>query len=156
MAGYDLENKTETVIEKTERGIAWTAPDGKRRTFEVPIRTFYIQARTLKRQHVLQSTENDYKDLPLKVSLRCEAVLDDRSIEVLSNPETKSKAIDLSFQPLRSDVATDYPRAMMSFNSADWEIGDDDTWWVSVYLAESQFNQLLEACDSKQVAELVL
>jgi len=156
-----MTKQPKVVIEKTEDGIAWTDPAGKRETFEQPIRTLWLEVQELKAVKTLNwmlTTENP--DLPLELSVQGQAILEDRGIEVIGYPNTRTRTLTIGFHPLRPDhpkrPSGGLQSAMVGFSLGDWEIGDDDQWWISIYLSPIQLSDLLQAFHAGQIRKLTL
>jgi hypothetical protein len=152
----------ETTIEATKHGIAWTDPDGARHEYEQPIRTLWLKLVNLRQTYAARYREagNEYE--PLLRGFKGTAVFPDRSsLEVIGKPDTRSTSlsasiVELDEKRLNSKEARGFKPVSLSYAKHDWEIGNDETWWLEVYLPPVQFNTLATVFQSDKLAELEL
>ena len=100
--------------------------------------------------------------------IRGNARLEDRSLSVVGNSESKSRTLVMSFEasdwrPKFESVTDDeldttfaciLGGAMLSFTPYDWEIGDDDEWWAVCSLPKPFVEQLEAAIVSGQLTSV--
>lgn len=146
--------------------------DGKEVTYYLePIRTMVLEVETLE---VVQGGDNyglstDEPWQPLKVSLRLQgkAVLEDDSISVIGEPQNRSRSLTIGFKELSGEWLTrlltlasknggdsKFLGVTLGFTRRDWEIGNQDSWWVECGLAPEVMQVLTSAISSKSIRGL--
>jgi len=134
--------------------ILYTDKEGKEHTY-YPCRSIWLEVQTLR----VRTTLGDPKDgaePPLVTRLYGTAALEDRSISVVGDSKSKVRCLTISFEagdwkpkpdgPKESDLLSIHSEmggAMLGFSRADWEIGNDDNWWICCYLPNSFIDALV-------------
>ena len=145
-------------VREAERGsIVYKDKSGKETSY-YPTRTAWLEIEDLQVMVVLGDTPKDAKEGVLVTRIRGIARLEDRSLSVVGDPTTKTRTLTISFEtgdwrPKREPAeeiegfgllsTTELGGAMLGFNRADWEIGNENEWWASCYL-QASFVQALE------------
>jgi hypothetical protein len=133
-------------VKDVEHGeILYTDKEGKQHTY-YPCRSIWLEVQTLEVLTVVGDPK-DGAEPPLVTRVRGTAALEDRSISVVGDPTSKVRQLSISFEagdwkpraeePNEGEFATfssELGGAMLGFNRADWEIGNDDDWWISCFL----------------------
>lgn len=147
-----MSEKVEITIEKTDRGIEWTSPEGDKQEYRIPIRSFHLEVQKLS---LIQTTGSIYldkesfgKDANLIKRFNGEAILQDYGVEVIGDKKTKSRNISIELGIIPSEVIKyqkerlndNFVTAHLYFFKADWEIGNKEQWVLCVDLQPSQFN----------------
>lgn len=143
-------------VKDVEHGdILYTDKEGKESTY-YPCRNIWLEVQTLEVLTVLADPRPDDKEPNLVTRVRGTAALEDRSISVVGDPASKVRKLTISFEagdwrpkeeePKEGDfpsLTTHLGGAMLGFNRADWEIGNDDDWWISCYLPKPFIDALV-------------
>jgi hypothetical protein len=143
-------------VKDVEHGeILYTDKEGKEHTY-YPCRNIWLEVQTLEILTVLSDSEEDGKEPNLVTRVRGTAVLEDRSISVAGDPKSKVRKLTISFEIGEWRLKAEEPKedefpspsahlggAMLGFNRADWEIGNDDDWWISCYLPKTFIDALV-------------
>lgn len=160
--GAIMPDDAKTTIEKTENGIAWTDDAGKRHEYRAETtRGFYLQLQELKAGLSLTRylADDEPIDAPFTFTLSGKALLEDRSIQVIGDPGTASKDLDVSIQELtageqeRIESKSGFKQANLFYFAHDWEIGNAAGWSACIYLPPAQFQPLKQAWEAKQIAK---
>ncbi|KQV60138.1 hypothetical protein ASC95_01275 [Pelomonas sp. Root1217] len=142
--------------------ILFTDKDGKQATY-YPSHSIWLDVQTLEVLTVLNEPAEGAEP-SIGRRLRGVAVLEDRSISVVGDPRSKSRRLTISFDPgdwkskpapegeaALSSLDTQLGGAMLSFSRADWEIGNDDEWWIACYLPPAFIDSLIADVRSGQL-----
>lgn len=121
-----------------------------------PCHTIWIEVQTLEVLTVLGDCKEEGQEPPLVTRVRGTVALEDRSISVVGDPKSKVRRLTISFdagdwkpkpvEPTEGDLpmlTSELGGAMLGFNRADWEIGNDDDWWISCYLPKAFIDALV-------------
>jgi hypothetical protein len=155
----EMEGKLVGDIEQTERGVAWTDPEGQRHDYERSMRTLCLRIQELASIFSLNQFQDDAPfDRPLSPELRGNALIEDRSLSVIGRPETISRAIDVSFVALDETrlarIREGIKPVQLSYMESEWEFGNDAGWWTQIALPVSQFQLLAEAYESGKLTKV--
>jgi hypothetical protein len=136
--------------------VAWTSAEGEKEEFQTSGRSLYIDVLELFRGYSLPyPCEDETETKSLTTRLAGKGVIDDRSIQVIGQPETKNKNISVSFWDLEPNVNhSNSHAASLGYMEHDWEIGNDAQWWVQIYLPKVQFQTLQEAVERGNLTKL--
>lgn len=136
--------------------VAWTSAEGEKEEFQTSGRSICIDVLELCRAHSLPyQGEGEIESKPLTTRLVGKGVIDDRSIQVIGQPETKTKNISISFWDLEPNINHNNSHAAsLGYMAHDWEIGNDAQWWVQIYLPKVQFQTLLETVERGNLTKL--
>lgn len=136
------------ITERDDKALECIAEDGKTSTY-YPGWQLSIAVQDIQEAAEL---EHDSEQGPtIKRFLTGTAVLQDRDVSIIGEPEKKTKMLRLGIfdreVPLKKDESAVLLRspigfANLGFNRADWEIGTDDQWYVSLYLPKAAFDPL--------------
>lgn len=140
--GYGDEKVIVDVKDINNGEILYTDKDGKETTY-YPCRSIWLEVQTLEVLTVLGDPK-DGAEPPLVTRVRGTAALEDQSISVVGDPQSKVHTLTISFdagdwtpkpvEPKEGEFPSFHGElggAMLGFNRADWEIGNDDDWWIS-------------------------
>lgn len=154
------------------------SPDGKEETYYLePIRTMWLEIEMLQltQQGSSYGFSTDEPWQPLKVSphLRGRAVLEDRSISVIGEPNNKSRTLAIGFKELnaeslielqdqaklndqaqKEDEDRKFRGVTLGFSRSDWEIGGEDEWWVECYVSPETMQEMVSAVSSNSMRGL--
>jgi hypothetical protein len=136
--------------------VAWTSADGTKDEFQTSGRSLCIDVLELCRAHSLTyQGEGETEAKALTTRLVGKGVIDDRSIQVIGQPETKNKNISVSFWDLEPNINHNNSHAAsLSYMEHDWEIGNDAQWWVQIYLPKVQIQTLQEVVERGNLTKL--
>lgn len=136
------------ITERDDKAIECVLEDGTKRTY-------YPGWRVIVDVHDVQEVvelEHDPELGPtVKRFLAGTAVLQDRDVSIIGEPEKKTKTLRLAVFDREVPVTKDGEAfwlhsplgfANLGFNRADWESGTDDQWYVSIYLPKAAFDPL--------------
>jgi hypothetical protein len=142
--------------------ILYTDKEGKQTTY-YPTHSIWLEVQTLEVLTVL-GEPNDGAEPPVSTQVRGTAALEDRSISVVGDPKSKVRKLTISFhagdwkpkpvEPKEGEFQSFHSElggAMLGFNRADWEIGNDDDWWISCYLPKTFIAALIADVRSGQL-----
>lgn len=142
--------------------ILYTDNAGVEHTY-YPCRSIWIEVQTLEVLTVLDDPKEEGQEPPLVTRVRGTVALEDRSISVVGDPKSKVHRLTISFQagdwkpkPVKPTVdgwilSSELGGAMLGFNRADWEIGNDDDWWISCYLPKAFIDVLVADIRNGQI-----
>ena len=142
--------------------ILYTDNAGVEHTY-YPCRSIWIEVQTLEVLTILGDPKEEGQEPPLVTRVRGTVALEDRSISVVGDPKSKVHRLTISFQagdwrpkPVKPTVDGWIPHselggAMLGFNRADWEIGNDDNWWISCYLPTAFIDALVADIRNGQI-----
>lgn len=147
--------------------ILYTDKAGKQSTY-YPCDSIWLEVQTLELLTVL-GEPRDGAQAPVVVRLRGTALLEDRSISVVGDPSSKARNLTISLdagdwkpkpvEPKDGEFPschTELGGAMLGFSRADWEIGNDDDWFVSCYLPQQFIDALIVDVRNGQLAGMKL
>ncbi len=134
-------------VKDSEHGeILYTDADGKQHTY-YPNRSIWLEVQTLEVLTVLAESRQEGAEPQLMTRVRGTAVLEDRSISVVGDPDSRVgqltinlSAVEWPLEPEEQEPGISRSaygqlgRAVLGFNRADWEIGNSDEWWIECYL----------------------
>ncbi|WP_143322752.1 hypothetical protein [Candidimonas nitroreducens] len=153
-----------TNIIKTKESIEWTDQNGRQRKVRRAIRTFWVEATELQICASSTSYEDELDlDNPMQISLQGKAKLEDRSIEIIGDHESRADLISIRLQHAIGDrhewIFKDAPngiirQVILGYNAANWEIGNDSEWFVEISLGEDQIKILKTAVQNRSLSEL--
>lgn len=143
-------------VKDVEHGeILYTDKEGKEHTY-YPCRNIWLEVQTLEILTVLADPREDDKEPNLVTRVRGTVALEDRSISVVGDRASKVRKLDITFEagewrpkaeePKEGDLpslSSHLGGAMLGFNRADWEIGNDDEWWISCFLPKPFIDALV-------------
>lgn len=155
-------------VKDVENGdILYTDKDGKQTTY-YPSHSIWLEVQTLEVLTVV-GEPRDGAEPPVLIRVRGTAALEDRSISVVGDPTSKVRKLTISFdagdwrprpvEPKEGDFPSFHSElggAMLGFNRADWEIGNDDDWWISCYLPKPFIDALVADIRSGQLTGVKL
>lgn len=137
------------ITERDDKAIECVFEDGKKTTY-YPGWQLFIDAHDIQEAAEL---EHDSEQGPVvKRFLTGTAALQDRDVSIIGEPEKKTRTLRLGIFDREIPVKKDEDAFMLhsplgfanlGFNRADWEIGTDDQWHVSLYLPKAAFDLLL-------------
>lgn len=143
--------------------ILYTDNAGVEHTY-YPCRSIWIEVQTLEVLTVLGDRKEEGQEPPLVTRVRGTVALEDRSISVVGDPKSKVRRLTISFdagdwkpkfvEPTKDDLpmlSSELGGAMLGFNRADWEIGNDDDWWISCYLPKAFIDALVADIRNGQI-----
>lgn len=155
-------------VKDTDHGeIEHTDKAGKKHTY-YPCSNNWLIVESLEVLTALGEPRESNTEPQVLTRVRGIAKLEDRSISVVGDQSSKTKTITVSFEAgggqSRKDVKTEdflsfttpLGGAMLGFNRADWEIGNENEWWVSCYVTEKFVSALVESIRSGQLASVHL
>ncbi|WP_440030488.1 hypothetical protein, partial [Chromobacterium amazonense] len=134
-------------LKDVENGkILYTDMDGKKHTY-YPAHRIWLEVQTLEVLTILVDPKVEGAEPPVLTRVRGTAVLQDYSISVVGDPESKVRTLTISFEAGDWRPKSEEPKpgmfprmrselggAMLGFNRANWEIGNNDEWWIACYL----------------------
>ncbi|RYH66486.1 MAG: hypothetical protein EON54_04900 [Alcaligenaceae bacterium] len=150
------------IAENENKEIEVTFEDGKKRNY-YPGWQMILDVHTV--QGAMQIQDEGVEGVQAKRYITGTAVLQDRDISIIGEPEKKSRTLELSIWdreiPLREDgeqpgFSTPAGFANIGFNRADWEHGTKDQWYVALYLPKATFEPLIAAIEEGKVATMIL
>lgn len=158
------DSKVVVDLKDIEHGeILYTDTDGKTHTY-YPTRNIWLEVQTLEVLTILGDPKEEGAEPPLLNRVRGAAMLEDRSISVVGDPESKVRTLTISFEAgdwrpkpeepkpeLFPSMHTYLGGAMLGFNRADWEIGNSDDWWIVCYLPKLFIEALVTDIRSGQL-----
>lgn len=155
-----MADQPKIVIEKTSDGIAWTDPTGKRQEFCRPIRTLWLNVQNLRSTCSIRKEDVS----SLQTALMGTALVEDYGLQVIGFPATKTKSVDLGFHPYSKEEADriaanaqePFTTVSVGHMTSDWEIGNKDGWYCSVYLPADQLQRLAQAFQAGSIASMVI
>lgn len=149
------ESKGELVIE---------LPDGQENTYyRNPNRFMRLFLRQLQVVKTLRDSDFDQMGRAQKLTLSVvgTAELEDPSISVIGDPDSKTRTLHISFNaPSATDAeylkeiesenqqegeGLRYSSAEVGFNRSNWEVGDKDEWFVSCQVSAGVLNDITSA-----------
>lgn len=150
------------IVENEHKEIEVTFEDGKKRNY-------YAGWQVILDVHAVQDAmqiqnEGD-EGVQAKRYITGTAVLQDRDISIIGEPEKKTKTLELSVwdreMPLRDDgeqpgFSAPAGFANIGFNRSDWEHNTKDQWYVALYLPKAAFEPLITAIAEGKVATMIL
>lgn len=136
--------------------VAWTSAEGVKEEFQTSGRSLCIDVLELCRAHSMPyQGEGEIESKPLATRLVGKGVIDDRSIQVIGRPETRTKNISVSFWDLEPNINHHNSHAAsLGYMEHDWEIGNDSQWWVQIYLPKVHFQTLQETVERRNLTKL--
>ncbi|HEY8606409.1 MAG TPA: hypothetical protein VIM12_04755 [Noviherbaspirillum sp.] len=144
-------------------------PGGKEETYYLnPVRTMRLDVEQLQvyrggdRMHLLN------QDLPtppeLSLYVLGTASLEGRSISVIGEPDNKARRLKIAFRALdeegrkrreewsrKHDKPVRFTGATVGFLRSDWEIGNDDEWFVECEVSSEMLDEIVSAVSSKSL-----
>jgi hypothetical protein len=164
--------KDETVVvnvKDIDHGqILYTDNAGEEHTY-YPCHSIWIEVQTLEVLTSLGNFKEEGKAPPLMTGVRGTVALKDWSISVVGDPKSKVQRLTISLdagdwkppppEPSEHDLSmtsNELGGAMLGFNRADWEIGNDDEWWISCYLPEAFIDALVADIRNSQMDSMKL
>jgi hypothetical protein len=152
------------VVKEIEHGdILYTDNAGVEHTY-YPCRNMGVEVQTLEVLTGLGHGNEEGQEPPLLTSVRGTVALEDWSISVVGDPKSKVRRLTISFEasdwkpkpvePTEDDLpmlSSQLGGAMLGFNRADWEIGNDDNWWISCYLPKAFIDALVADIRNGQI-----
>jgi hypothetical protein len=156
-----MDDKTSNDRRTEEGQLTWTSPDGVKHEFRMSSRVMYLDVVEVWQSNSLPYQEDGAEPKPLTRSIRGKAVMEDRSIQVIGEPETKSKTLVVTIGEMApSDVqryqSGELRAVSLSYNKSDWEIGNESEWWVQIYLPSPQIQPIRDAIESGKLTKLSL
>ncbi|OIT13539.1 hypothetical protein BL241_03120 [Ralstonia solanacearum] len=151
-------------VKDIEHGeILYTDTDGKQRTY-YPNRSIWLEVQTLEVLTILGEPKEEGAEPLLMTRVRGTALLEDHSISVVGDPESRVRQLSISLaigewppKPEGSEPGNvpsmfgQLGRAMLGFNRADWEIGNSDEWWIECYLPKPFIEAMVADIRSGQI-----
>lgn len=126
--------------------ILYIDKDGAEHTY-YPCHSNWLEIEFLEVLTVLGEPREDGAESPVVTRVRGTARLEDRSISVVGDPGSKTRTVTVSFEvgqwrPKEEtkelvSLFTPLGSAMLGFNRADWEIGNDSEWWLSCFVPKA-------------------
>lgn len=109
------------------------------------IRTIYGTIDTLVFTSRYATVGRREESKPMKTSLAFNGIarFDNDRFSIIENNEQATVVIPISFSPSPSD--TELWTASLGFIEADWEIGNENEWFLSCYISNECFNDILHA-----------
>lgn len=153
-------------VRESDRGsIIYKDSAGKEATY-YPTMTTWFTVEDLETFVMLGEPAEGTTEPTIVRRLRGTARLEDDSLSVLGDPNTCTKTLTMSFEAneWRPKVKEDgndeglvtihsgkLGGASLSFNRADWEVGNTDEWWASCYLPKNFVDELEAAILKRQL-----
>lgn len=151
-------------VKDIDRGeILYTDNLGVEHTY-YPCRNIWIDVQTLEVLTGLGDCNEEGQEPPLVTRVRGTVSLEDLSISVVGDPKSKVRRLTISLaagdwkprpvEPIEDDLPilpSELGGAMLGFNRADWEIGNDDEWWISCYLPKAFIDALVTDIRNSQI-----
>lgn len=147
--------------------LIWKSPEGPEQTYHPHSNTVWLKADELRLFWAYGGDEA----APLRLGVRGTVSLErDRDISVIGEPTNKARRFSLGIwsepEPearvqrdeavLADRLTSAYGAASLGFNRADWEIGTENDWWVSIYVRPDALDALVEGLKAGLVKELTL
>ncbi|MBG9389328.1 hypothetical protein [Caenimonas aquaedulcis] len=155
--GDENETMVVEVVEGKSGELEHTAADGKKRTY-YPSYQNWVELEELGVWQHLREPEQKGDQPRLVTQLRGEACLDDYDISVIGEPDNKARRLRFTLEAgdvdpalaesdSRSRISLSKPLggARLGFSRADWEIGNQDEWWLSCQLPDHTITALRDA-----------
>lgn len=143
--------------------VLYTDKAGLKHTY-YSCRSIWLEVQTLEVVTVLGDCKGEGQEPPLVTSARGTVALQDRSISVVGDPKSKVRRLSIGFnagdwkpkpvEPTEDELPmlpSELGGAMLGFNRADWEIGNDDDWWISCYLPKAFVDALVADIRNGQI-----
>ncbi|MDO9160153.1 MAG: hypothetical protein Q7U45_11960 [Burkholderiaceae bacterium] len=143
--------------------ILYTDNAGAEQTY-YPCHGIWVEVQTLEVLTALGYRKEEGQEPPLVTSVRGTVALEDRSISIVGDTKSKARCLTISFdvgdwkpkpvEPTEDDLpmlSNELGGAMLGFNRADWEIGNDDDWWISCYLPKAFIDALVADIRNSQI-----
>ena len=147
-------------VKDIDRGeILYTEEDGKGHTY-YPCNSNWLEMEFLEVLTALGEPKQEGAEPLVVVRVRGIARLEDRSISVVGDPGSKTMTLSVSFEvgdwkPREDEETkelmsfiTPLGGAMLGFNRADWEIGNDSKWWMSCYVPKALHEAMISEVHS--------
>jgi hypothetical protein len=161
---YVNEKPTAHVVDGERASIEYTDEKGKKHTYS-HARNVWLRVSQLQERVFTEPPDEAHPEPRVERSISGIADLDrDRSISVAGAPNTTTSALPISFrlgQWKRPEQPGDgvemfrigggVGRGHIGFISADWEIGNEDAWYVECHVNEAVLKGLLDATASGRV-----
>lgn len=167
------------ILSEVDRKLTIETAEGKERVYyRDPIRTMHMRVDTLRieRSQSAQTVNfefgkrGDLGPLPaLTSSLVGSVTLEGRSIAVIGDPKSETQTLSIRFRPLDDQARIDAEQlaqeedkplrsatVAVGFSRSDWEIGNDDEWFIDCHLPQGTFDALSAAVESGKLEALSL
>lgn len=150
------------IVENEHKEIEVTFEDGNKRNY-YPGWQVVLDVHTV--QEAMQIQNAGDEGVQAERHITGTAVLQDRDISIIGEPEKKTRTLELSIWDREIALQDDgeQPRfsapagfANIGFNRADWEFGTKDKWYVALYLPKAAFEPLIAAIAEGKVAAMTL
>ena len=163
----DDDNNEVNIVSEGRRELVVREAEGEEKTYYLkPIRTMRLIAEELQ---VFCGTSSLTLDMPehLPPPQSCvhgEVRLEGGYISVIGEPSNKSRIFRVSFKPYdEADVARreektgKFPNLVtVGFSRRDWEIGNDDCWFIECYVAPQTLDAIISAVSTDTLKRLNL
>jgi hypothetical protein len=153
-------------VEDAEHGeILYRDKAGKEHTY-YPCSSNWLEVESLEVFTTLGDPREKGAEARVVIRVRGIARLEDRSISVIGDPDSKTRTLTISFEagewrPKEDEEAKEVPSfasalggAMLGFNRATWEIGNDSEWWMSCYVPKAFLDALVAEVRRGQLASM--
>lgn len=151
-------------VKDIDRGeILYTDKAGVEHTY-YPCRSIRLAVQTLEILTDLGDRNVEGQEPPRATRVCGTVALEDRGISVVGDQKSKAHRLTISFgagdwkpepvEPTEDDLpmlSSELGGAMLGFNRADWEIGNDDDWWISCYLPKVFIDALVADIRNGQI-----
>lgn len=172
-----MSNDEKHTVQVTQKGteLVFTDAKGVEHKYRQPIRTLKVEALSLflADNYGTADVEGDMQPSPTRV-INGVGRIDDGPLSVIGDPERSTNTVSLSIRPRTAvkhrelvakqsgqtkdadtaDVPNTAADVILGFNAGDWEIGNDDDWWLAVDVSEEVFSSLVSGIQRQQVAQL--
>jgi hypothetical protein len=162
------------VTSEEGRELVIESPDGKEETYyRNPIRTMYldvveVQVCSAFRQYSFEHEEGKPQPLPeLALAVRGTATLEGCSISVIGDPGSESRKVAISFRTPNETTPEELDETepaqekltrchsvILGFNRRDWEIGNEDTWFVDCEVSQATLDTLVNAVSVRRMRNI--
>jgi hypothetical protein len=165
--GYGDEKVIVDVKDVDHGEILYTDKEGKEHTY-YPCRSIWLEVETLEVLTFLGEPK-DGAEPPLVTKVRGTATLEDRSISVIGDTKSRVRRLTISLDACDWKPKPEEPKAgefpslhsalggaELGFNRGDWEIGNNDEWWICCYLPKAFIDALVTDIRREQIGGMKL
>ena len=163
----DDDNVIVNVVSEVDGILAIESPGGTRESYHLnPIRTMRLIVWELQVMcgSISQAFGMPERLPPPQLRVQGEAWLDQGQISVVGEPTNKSRAFNITFRAYdETDLAVREeklgklpPTVHLGFNRSDWEIGDDDSWFIECYVSQQMLDSIVAAVTAGTMREMNL